>query len=151
MKKTDCLAERRRKSVSGVSVDPTEAGVAGLGVGTTEPFLVRRLSSRSVQLPPLAFRQAQQAYYDLTPPRPTSLPLWVTPLIAITTADTCSMVKFKFVGVKERCNETRRAIPRAARAFRKTDGSERTNEQVKSERWCDRSAPGEPADLTVFQ
>ncbi|XP_064153086.1 3',5'-cyclic-AMP phosphodiesterase 4D-like isoform X2 [Anguilla rostrata] len=86
MKKTSCLAERRRKSVAGVSVDPAEAGVA-VGLGVTESFTVRRLSVRSLQLPPLAFRQAQQAYYDHTPPRPTSLPLWLTPHIAITTAD----------------------------------------------------------------
>ncbi|XP_035235300.1 cAMP-specific 3',5'-cyclic phosphodiesterase 4D [Anguilla anguilla] len=90
MKKTSCLAERRRKSVAGVSVDPAEAGVAAgvaVGFGVTESFTVRRLSVRSLQLPPLAFRQAQQAYYDQTPPRPTSLPLWLTPHIAITTAD----------------------------------------------------------------
>nr|XP_048298955.1 cAMP-specific 3',5'-cyclic phosphodiesterase 4D isoform X8 [Myodes glareolus] len=55
-----------------------------------EPYLVRRLSSRSIQLPPLAFRQLEQA--DLRSeseniPRPTSLPLKILPLIAITSAD----------------------------------------------------------------
>lgn len=61
-----------------------------------EPFLVRRLSCRTVQLPPLAFRQAEQYYFDrkpepdtvTVPPRPTSLPLRALPLIAITSADT---------------------------------------------------------------
>ncbi|XP_045349957.1 cAMP-specific 3',5'-cyclic phosphodiesterase 4D isoform X10 [Leopardus geoffroyi] len=55
-----------------------------------EPYLVRRLSCRNVQLPPLAFRQLEQA--DLKSeseniPRPTSLPLKILPLIAITSAD----------------------------------------------------------------
>nr|XP_043881891.1 cAMP-specific 3',5'-cyclic phosphodiesterase 4D [Solea senegalensis] len=61
-----------------------------------EPFLVRRRSSRTVQLPPLAFRQAEQYYLDrkqesdtvTVPPRPTTLPLRIPPLIAITSADT---------------------------------------------------------------
>uniref|UniRef100_A0A1A8I5E9 Uncharacterized protein n=1 Tax=Nothobranchius kuhntae TaxID=321403 RepID=A0A1A8I5E9_NOTKU len=61
-----------------------------------EPFLVRRLSCRTVQLPPLAFRQAEQYYFDrkpeqdavAVPPRPTTLPLRALPLIAITSADT---------------------------------------------------------------
>uniref|UniRef100_A0A8C6PA48 Phosphodiesterase n=1 Tax=Nothobranchius furzeri TaxID=105023 RepID=A0A8C6PA48_NOTFU len=63
-----------------------------------EPFLVRRLSCRTVQLPPLAFRQAEQYYFDrkpeqdavAVPPRPTTLPLRALPLIAITSADTSS-------------------------------------------------------------
>ncbi|EDM10317.1 rCG44727, isoform CRA_b [Rattus norvegicus] len=55
-----------------------------------EPYLVRRLSSRSIQLPPLAFRQLEQT--DLRSeseniPRPTSLPLKILPLIAVTSAD----------------------------------------------------------------
>lgn len=62
-----------------------------------EPFMVRRLSCRTVQLPPLAFRQAEQSYCDrkpesdtvTVPPRPTTLPLRTPPLIAITSADTC--------------------------------------------------------------
>lgn len=61
-----------------------------------EPFLVRRLSCRTVQLPPLVFRQAEQYYCDrkpepdtvTAPPRPTTLPLRTPPLIAITSADT---------------------------------------------------------------
>ncbi|XDV49297.1 hypothetical protein PO909_018577 [Leuciscus waleckii] len=59
-----------------------------------EPFAVRRLSCRTVQLPPLAFRLAEQYYCERKPetettqPRPTSLPLRAPPLIAITSADT---------------------------------------------------------------
>ncbi|XP_061776110.1 cAMP-specific 3',5'-cyclic phosphodiesterase 4D [Nerophis ophidion] len=61
-----------------------------------EPFLVRRLSHRTVQLPPLAFRQAEQAYYERKAEadtvtvlsRPNTLPLHTPPLIAITSADT---------------------------------------------------------------
>ncbi|KAM6964850.1 3',5'-cyclic-AMP phosphodiesterase 4D-like [Aplochiton taeniatus] len=64
-------------------------------VSCMEPFLVRRLSCRTVQLPPLAFRQAEQYYYErkpdqdpsAVPPRPTSLTLRTPPLIAITSAD----------------------------------------------------------------
>lgn len=60
-----------------------------------EPYLVRRLSCRSVQLPPLAFRQLEQA--DLKSEseniqRPTSLPLKILPLIAITSADSSGWV-----------------------------------------------------------
>uniref|UniRef100_A0A8D2ZIE1 Phosphodiesterase n=1 Tax=Scophthalmus maximus TaxID=52904 RepID=A0A8D2ZIE1_SCOMX len=63
-----------------------------------EPFQVRRLSCRTVQLPPLAFRQAEQYYCDrklepdtvTVPPRPTTLPLRTPPLIAITSADSSS-------------------------------------------------------------
>uniref|UniRef100_M3Y7M3 Uncharacterized protein n=1 Tax=Mustela putorius furo TaxID=9669 RepID=M3Y7M3_MUSPF len=60
-----------------------------------EPYLVRRLSCRNVQLPPLAFRQLEQA--DLKSeseniPRPTSLPLKILPLIAITSADSSGFV-----------------------------------------------------------
>ncbi|EAW54994.1 hCG1645482 [Homo sapiens] len=55
-----------------------------------EPYLVRRLSCRNIQLPPLAFRQLEQA--DLKSEseniqRPTSLPLKILPLIAITSAE----------------------------------------------------------------
>ncbi|XP_013858157.1 cAMP-specific 3',5'-cyclic phosphodiesterase 4D isoform X1 [Austrofundulus limnaeus] len=65
-------------------------------ISCMEPFMVRRLSCRSVQLPPLAFRQAEQYYLDrkpepdtvAVPPRPTTLPLRAPPLIAITSADT---------------------------------------------------------------
>lgn len=59
-----------------------------------EPYLVRRLSSRSIQLPPLAFRQLEQA--DLRSeseniPRPTSLPLKILPLIAVTSGMGCKV------------------------------------------------------------
>ncbi|XP_056585832.1 cAMP-specific 3',5'-cyclic phosphodiesterase 4D-like isoform X1 [Triplophysa dalaica] len=61
-----------------------------------EPFMIRRHSCRTLQLPPLAFRLAEQYYCDRKPetetaqPRPTSLPLRAPPLIAITSADTSS-------------------------------------------------------------
>lgn len=60
-----------------------------------EPYLVRRLSCRNIQLPPLAFRQLEQA--DLKSEseniqRPTSLPLKILPLIAITSADSSGWV-----------------------------------------------------------
>lgn len=62
-----------------------------------EPYLVRRLSCRNVQLPPLAFRQLEQADWDRrsdmeTTPRPTSLPLRIPPLIAITSAESSRSV-----------------------------------------------------------
>uniref|UniRef100_A0A3Q3FQZ3 Phosphodiesterase n=1 Tax=Labrus bergylta TaxID=56723 RepID=A0A3Q3FQZ3_9LABR len=80
--------------VSDESADSPEPGP----VTCMESFLVRRLSCRTVQLPPLAFRQAEQYYYDrksepdtvTVPPRPTTLPLRTPPLIAITSADTSS-------------------------------------------------------------
>lgn len=78
--------------VSDDSSDSPEPGP----VTCMEPFMVRRLSCRTVQLPPLAFRQAEQYYCDrkpesdtvTVPPRPTTLPLRTPPLIAITSADT---------------------------------------------------------------
>uniref|UniRef100_I3JWA1 Phosphodiesterase n=1 Tax=Oreochromis niloticus TaxID=8128 RepID=I3JWA1_ORENI len=80
--------------VSDDSSDSPEPGP----VTCMEPFMVRRLSCRTVQLPPLAFRQAEQYYCDrkpepdtvTVPPRPTTLPLRTPPLIAITAADTSS-------------------------------------------------------------
>ncbi|XP_012992700.2 cAMP-specific 3',5'-cyclic phosphodiesterase 4D isoform X2 [Esox lucius] len=81
--------EDRRDSVS--DDDSPEPGM-GLEM---EPFQVRRLSCRTLQLPSLAFRQAEQ--HDWVPraetepiPRPTSLALRIPPLIAITSADTGS-------------------------------------------------------------
>uniref|UniRef100_A0A8C9TNZ6 Phosphodiesterase n=1 Tax=Scleropages formosus TaxID=113540 RepID=A0A8C9TNZ6_SCLFO len=78
--------------VSDHNLDSPEPGpMTGL-----EPFMVRRLSGRSVQLPPLVFRQAEQYYCERktepehTPTRPTTLPLRTPPLIAITTTDTSS-------------------------------------------------------------
>ncbi|KAF3695688.1 cAMP-specific 3',5'-cyclic phosphodiesterase 4D [Channa argus] len=79
-------------TVSDDSSDSPEPGP----VTCMEPFLVRRLSCRTVQLPPLVFRQAEQYYCDrkpepdtvTAPPRPTTLPLRTPPLIAITSADT---------------------------------------------------------------
>ncbi|GCB64411.1 hypothetical protein scyTo_0007533 [Scyliorhinus torazame] len=57
-----------------------------------EPYLVRRLSFHALQLPPLAFRLAEQYDWERKSetehiPRPTTLPLKTLPLIAITAAD----------------------------------------------------------------
>ncbi|KAF7701061.1 hypothetical protein HF521_002226 [Silurus meridionalis] len=54
-----------------------------------ECFLVRRLSSRTLQLPPLAFRQAEQFDWKENDqiPRPTTLAPNMPPLIAITLAE----------------------------------------------------------------
>ncbi|XP_056275625.1 cAMP-specific 3',5'-cyclic phosphodiesterase 4D [Pseudoliparis swirei] len=84
--------DSQRDSVSDDSSDSLEPGP----VSCLEPYLVRRLSSRTIQLPPLAFRQAEQYYCDRKPEsdpatgpaRPTTLSLRTPPLIAITSADT---------------------------------------------------------------
>uniref|UniRef100_A0A096LY68 Uncharacterized protein n=1 Tax=Poecilia formosa TaxID=48698 RepID=A0A096LY68_POEFO len=84
------------KDASDESSDSPEPGP----VTCMEPFMVRRLSCRTVQLPPLAFRQAEQYYCDrkpepdtvTVPPRPTTLPLRAPPLIAITSADTTRLL-----------------------------------------------------------
>ncbi|XP_077607558.1 3',5'-cyclic-AMP phosphodiesterase 4D-like [Crocuta crocuta] len=82
-----------------------------------EPYLVRRLSCRNVQLPPLAFRQLEQA--DLKSeseniPRPTSLPLKILPLIAITSADSSGMAsgtyKRGFLSTLSLCNDIRQTL-----------------------------------------
>ncbi|KAM4576018.1 3',5'-cyclic-AMP phosphodiesterase 4D isoform 2-T2 [Odontesthes bonariensis] len=86
--------DSQREIVSDESSDSPEP----VPVTCMEPFFVRRLSCRTVQLPPLAFRQAEQYYCDrraepdtvTLPPRPTTLPLRTPPLIAITSADTSS-------------------------------------------------------------
>ncbi|XP_019733571.1 cAMP-specific 3',5'-cyclic phosphodiesterase 4D-like [Hippocampus comes] len=93
MQKNDLsVDDTQRDSVSDEWTDSPELGP----VTCMEPFLVRRLSCRTVQLPPLAFRQAEQMYFDRkpdadtvsVPPRPNTLPLRTPPLIAITSADT---------------------------------------------------------------
>ncbi|CAB1416995.1 unnamed protein product [Pleuronectes platessa] len=88
MQKNDrSMDDSQRESVSDDSCDSPEPGP----ITCMEPFLVRRLSCRTIQLPPLAFRQAEQYYSklepDTVPPRPTTLPLRNPPLIAITSAD----------------------------------------------------------------
>ncbi|XP_073092079.1 3',5'-cyclic-AMP phosphodiesterase 4D isoform X7 [Manis javanica] len=88
MKRNTCDLLSRSKSASEEALHPRneeEDTLRGM-----EPYLVRRLSCRSVQLPPLVFRQLEQA--DLKSEsekiqRPTSLPLKGLPLIAITSAD----------------------------------------------------------------
>ncbi|TSO77735.1 cAMP-specific 3',5'-cyclic phosphodiesterase 4D [Bagarius yarrelli] len=79
-----------------VAVSDSSSSPDGCPLTCLEPFTVRRLSCRSVQLPPLAFRQAEQYYCERRPetetvqPRPTSLPLRAPPLIAITSAENSS-------------------------------------------------------------
>ncbi|XP_054543925.1 cAMP-specific 3',5'-cyclic phosphodiesterase 4D-like isoform X2 [Talpa occidentalis] len=88
MKRNTCDSLSRSKSASEETLHSSneeEDPFRGM-----EPYLVRRLSCRNVQLPPLAFRQLEQA--DLKSEseniqRPTSLPLKILPLIAITSAD----------------------------------------------------------------
>ncbi|XP_021573734.1 cAMP-specific 3',5'-cyclic phosphodiesterase 4D-like [Carlito syrichta] len=88
MKRNTCDLLSRSKSASEETLHSSneeEDPLRGM-----EPYLVRRLSCRNIQLPPLAFRQLEQA--DLKSEseniqRPTSLPLKILPLIAITSAD----------------------------------------------------------------
>uniref|UniRef100_A0AAZ3RN78 Phosphodiesterase n=1 Tax=Oncorhynchus tshawytscha TaxID=74940 RepID=A0AAZ3RN78_ONCTS len=89
MLKNENSREDRRESVS-----DDDSPEPGLGV-EMETVQVRRLSCRNLQLPPLAFRQAEQRDWAPRPeteqiPRPTSLALRIPPLIAITSADTSS-------------------------------------------------------------
>ncbi|KAM9519059.1 3',5'-cyclic-AMP phosphodiesterase 4D-like isoform 3-T3 [Salvelinus alpinus] len=89
MIKNENSREDRRESVS-----DDDSPEPGLGV-EMETVQVRRLSCRNLQLPPLAFRQAEQRDWAPRPeteqiPRPTSLALRIPPLIAITSADTSS-------------------------------------------------------------
>ncbi|KAJ8395621.1 hypothetical protein AAFF_G00031020 [Aldrovandia affinis] len=93
MKKIACSEEGKTESVSDASSDDSSDSPEPGPFPNIEPFQVRRLSSRNLQLPPLAFRQAEQLDWDRKPeleyvPRPTSLALRTPPLIAITSADT---------------------------------------------------------------
>ncbi|KAK7145777.1 hypothetical protein R3I93_013494 [Phoxinus phoxinus] len=89
MQENACSGESQLESVSDCSPESPEL----CPLSCMEPFAVRRLSCRTVQLPPLAFRLAEQYYCERKPetetaqPRPTSLPLRAPPLIAITSAD----------------------------------------------------------------
>ncbi|ROL48265.1 cAMP-specific 3',5'-cyclic phosphodiesterase 4D [Anabarilius grahami] len=73
-----------------------------------ELIQVRRRSSRNLQLPPLAFRQAEQHDWnskEMEPiARPTTLALRIPPLIAITSADSGS-------DRQHQCGEDARAPP----------------------------------------
>lgn len=86
-----------------VQVSDSSSSPDGCPLSCMEPFTVRRLSCRSVQLPPLAFRQAEQYYCERRPetetvqPRPTSLPLRAPPLIAITSAENSRYEKQIFI------------------------------------------------------
>ncbi|XP_016146997.1 cAMP-specific 3',5'-cyclic phosphodiesterase 4D-like [Sinocyclocheilus grahami] len=94
MQENACSGESQLESVSECSPDSPDS----CPLSCMEPFAVRRLSCRTVQLPPLAFRQAEQYYCERKPetetaqPRPTSLPLRAPPLIAITSADTSRLL-----------------------------------------------------------
>nr|XP_009677494.1 PREDICTED: cAMP-specific 3',5'-cyclic phosphodiesterase 4D [Struthio camelus australis] len=93
MNRNTCNLHGRSKSVSEEALHHStedEDLIQGM-----EPYLVRRLSCRNIQLPPLAFRQLEQADWDKksdteTNPRPTTLPLRIPPLIAITSAESSS-------------------------------------------------------------
>ncbi|XP_059692716.1 cAMP-specific 3',5'-cyclic phosphodiesterase 4D isoform X7 [Haemorhous mexicanus] len=93
MSKNTCSLRGKSKSISEEALHhSTEDEEPSQGM---EPYLVRRLSSRNIQLPPLAFRQLEQADWDKkndteTIPRPTTLPLRIPPLIAITAAESSS-------------------------------------------------------------
>ncbi|XP_055063460.2 3',5'-cyclic-AMP phosphodiesterase 4D isoform X4 [Misgurnus anguillicaudatus] len=91
MKKIDCTATDTLGTVcngfpESLDID-TEEGLAP----NMERFQVRRRSSRSLQLPPLVFRQAEQHDWNSREgepiARPTTLALRTTPVIAITSAD----------------------------------------------------------------
>ncbi|XP_061218142.1 cAMP-specific 3',5'-cyclic phosphodiesterase 4D-like [Neopsephotus bourkii] len=95
MSKNACSAHGKSKSVSEEALHhSTEDEESTQGM---EPYLVRRLSCRNIQLPPLAFRQLEQADWDKkndtdTIPRPTTLPLRILPLIAITSPESSRMM-----------------------------------------------------------
>ncbi|XP_034168315.2 cAMP-specific 3',5'-cyclic phosphodiesterase 4D isoform X4 [Pangasianodon hypophthalmus] len=88
MKRNDCGMEDKQERVSDSSLESPETEDSPV----PECFQVRRLSSRTLQLPPLAFRQAEQNDWKETDqiPRPTTLALNMPPLIAITLADSNS-------------------------------------------------------------
>uniref|UniRef100_A0A4W3JTR9 cAMP-specific 3',5'-cyclic phosphodiesterase 4D-like n=1 Tax=Callorhinchus milii TaxID=7868 RepID=A0A4W3JTR9_CALMI len=91
MNKSNCnVAGNSESSTEEVSEANDTDPAALLGM---EPYLVRRLSFRALQLPPLAFRLAEQFDWEKNSdtehiPRPTTLALKAPPLIAITAADT---------------------------------------------------------------
>ncbi|XP_066567512.1 3',5'-cyclic-AMP phosphodiesterase 4D isoform X1 [Amia ocellicauda] len=91
MRKHACSVESRGGSDSDECPGSPDQGL----LQGMEPFTVRRLSCRTLHLPPLAFRQAEQYDWDKKPEsetiqRPTTLSLRTPPLIAITSADTSS-------------------------------------------------------------
>ncbi|XP_072920590.1 3',5'-cyclic-AMP phosphodiesterase 4D isoform X11 [Hemitrygon akajei] len=94
MNKTNSVAAANSESSTDKVSDSDHLGSEAQS-SAMEPYLVRRLSFHALQLPPLAFRMAEQ--YDLEKkteteriPRPTTLPLKPLPLIAITAADNTS-------------------------------------------------------------
>nr|XP_020737181.1 cAMP-specific 3',5'-cyclic phosphodiesterase 4D-like [Odocoileus virginianus texanus] len=102
MKRNTCDLLSRSKSASEETLHSSHEEEDPLK--EMEPYLVRRLSCRNIQLPPLAFRQLEQA--DLKSEsenlqRPTTLPLKILPLIAITSADSSGQ-KFRWLPVGKR-------------------------------------------------
>ncbi|XP_067253417.1 3',5'-cyclic-AMP phosphodiesterase 4D-like isoform X2 [Chanodichthys erythropterus] len=94
MKKIDCTPTDSLGTVcDGSPENPGAEAEEGAAPGM-ELIQVRRRSSRNLQLPPLAFRQAEQHDWnskEMEPiARPTTLALRIPPLIAITSADTDS-------------------------------------------------------------
>ncbi|XP_051764584.1 cAMP-specific 3',5'-cyclic phosphodiesterase 4D isoform X4 [Ctenopharyngodon idella] len=94
MKKIDCTATDSLGTVcDGSPENPGAEAEEGAAPGM-ELIQVRRRSSRNLQLPPLAFRQAEQHDWnskEMEPiARPTTLALRIPPLIAITSADSGS-------------------------------------------------------------
>ncbi|KAM9456514.1 3',5'-cyclic-AMP phosphodiesterase 4D-like isoform 2-T2 [Clarias gariepinus] len=88
MKRNDFGMEDRQERVNDNSPEYLEAE----DITVPDCFQVRRLSSRTLQLPPLAFRLAEQMDWKETEQisRPTTLPFHEPPLIAITLADSKS-------------------------------------------------------------
>ncbi|XP_062870694.1 3',5'-cyclic-AMP phosphodiesterase 4D [Trichomycterus rosablanca] len=86
MKENECTMEDGQESqVCDGSVGLSVAD----GGSAPESIYVRRLSYKNLQLPPLAFRLAEQNDWKETEPisRPTTLALRIPPTIAITSAD----------------------------------------------------------------
>ncbi|XP_026995241.2 cAMP-specific 3',5'-cyclic phosphodiesterase 4D-like isoform X2 [Tachysurus fulvidraco] len=88
MKSSDCGMEDRQETVNNSSMESSEPEDNQF----PERYQVRRRSSRTLQLPPLAFRQAEQFFWKESEQisRPTTLALSMPPLIAITLADSDS-------------------------------------------------------------
>ncbi|XP_077099902.1 3',5'-cyclic-AMP phosphodiesterase 4D-like isoform X1 [Siphateles boraxobius] len=94
MKKIDCTATDSLGTVCDGSPEyPGAEAEEGVPPGM-EHIQVRRRASRTLQLPPLVFRQAEQHDWNSREmesiARPTTLALRTPPLIAITSADTGS-------------------------------------------------------------
>ncbi|XP_039533886.1 cAMP-specific 3',5'-cyclic phosphodiesterase 4D-like [Pimephales promelas] len=95
MKKIDCMVTDSLGTVcDGSPEHPGAEAEEGVPPGM-EHIQVRRRSSRTLQLPPLVFRLAEQHDWSSRESesiaRPTTLALRIPPLIAITSADAGSL------------------------------------------------------------